>query len=60
MTTMSILPLVVGIMAAVLVVMFAVKMSNRWFENAKRGIDYFMSSTSMWFDNDKFSAGAAC
>ena len=38
MTTMSILLLVVGIMAAVLVVMFAVKMSNRWFENAKRGI----------------------
>lgn len=60
MTTMSITLLALGIMIAVLLVLFAVVALTSLHKESKLNIDYLMSSTSMWFNGNKLNANTAC
>lgn len=60
MTTMSIALFALGLMAAVLLVLFAVIALTSLHKESKLNIDYFMSSTSMWFSRNKLNTNTAC
>lgn len=60
MTTMSITLFALGLMAAVLLVLFAVVALTSLHKESKLNIDYFMSSTSMWFNRNKLNTNTAC
>ena len=60
MMTMGIMLFAVILMAAVLVVLFAVVMLAGMHKEATLDKDFFMSSTSMRYVNGDFQATAAC
>lgn len=60
MTTMSIALFALVLMAAVLLVLFAVVALTSLHKESKLNIDYFMSSTSMWFNRNKLNTNTAC
>ncbi len=60
MMTMGIMLFAVILMAAVLVVLFAVVMLAGMHKESKLNKDFFTSSTSMQFGNGDFHATAAC
>lgn len=60
MTTMSITLLALGLMVAVLLVLFAVVALTSLHKESKLDIDYLISSTSMWFKGNKLNTNAAC
>lgn len=57
---MSITLFALGLMAAVLLVLFAVVALTSLHKESKLNIDYFMSSTSMWFNRNKLNTNTAC
>ena len=57
---MSIALFALGLMAAVLVVLLAVVALTSLHKESKLNIDYFMSSTSMWFNRNKLNTNTAC
>lgn len=56
---MSIALFALGLMAAVLLVLFAVVALTSLHKESKLNIDYFMSSTSMWFNRNKLNTNTA-
>ena len=60
MMTMGIMLFAVILMAAVLVVLFAVVMLAGMHKETTLDKDFFMSSTSMRYGNGDFQATAAC
>ncbi len=58
--TLNVILFAIILMAAVLVVLFAVVMLTGMHKESKLNNDLFMSSTSMWFDKGDFHARATC